>query len=110
MMSNQDLKDERVAILVSRIIAGEPVYYQTGIPGITKLGKKRIWMSDALHKILDDACNDPSGDEYEQMSEMVCDAANGNRNALFNRINDVLGDIVEQFFDDILEYERELAQ
>jgi hypothetical protein len=109
-MSTQDLKDEKIQILVSRIIAGEPVYYQTGIPGITKLGKKRIWMTDALHKILDDACDDPSGEEYEKMSEMVCDAANGNRTVLFDKINDVLGGIVEDRFDDIVEYEREKAR
>lgn len=109
-MSEQDRKNDHIQILATRIIAGEPVYYQTGIPGITKMDKKRIWMTDALHKILDDACDDPSGEEYDAIKEMVCDAANGNRNELFNRIYEVLGDIIESHFDEIVAYQKELAQ
>lgn len=104
-MSDQDLKNERIKILTTRVIAGESVVFRQGRYNTPK----RIFVSDAVQRIVEKAsdCNDE--DELQRFYSMVAGAAIGARQELMTEIHNAIGDIIEENFDAIVAREKETA-
>lgn len=105
-MSDQDLKNERIAILVSRVIAGEPVAFRQDKYNTPK----RIFVFDGVRRLAEAALDCTNEDELDRFYSMVAGAAIGARQEIMDNIHNALGDIIEENFDAIVEYQKELAQ
>ena len=105
-MSDQDLKNEQIDILVSRVIAGEPVAFRQDKYNTPK----RIFVFDGVRRLAETASDCTNEDELDRFYSMVAGAAIGARQELMDNINNALGDIIEENFDAIVEYQKELAQ
>lgn len=105
-MSDQDLKNEHIAILVSRVIAGEPVLFRQGRYNTPK----RILVFDGVRRLAEAALDCTNEDELDRFYSMVAGAAIGARQELMTEIHSAIGDIIEENFDAIVEYKKELAK
>ncbi len=105
-MSQQDLKNEHVSILVSRVIAGESVAFRQGQYN----SPRRIFVSDGVRRLVNIASDCTNEDELERFYSMVAGAAIGARQELMTNIHNAIGDIIEENFDAIVEYQKELTQ